>query len=64
MNLVPCLLVFPRTRLKRQLLCVTFPCWSRHVSLMISRNLMFVFVFNLTHAVLETLLLCCHSVPL
>ena len=35
MNSVPCFLVFPRPRLERQF--VTFlPCWSRHVSLMIS----------------------------
>ena len=35
MNSVPCFLVFSRPRLERQI--VTFlPCWSRHVSLMIS----------------------------
>ena len=36
LNPVSCFLVFPRSRLKRQLQCVAFPCWSRHVSLVIS----------------------------
>ena len=35
-NSVSCFLVFTRSRLKRQLQFVTFPFWSRYVSLMIS----------------------------
>ena len=43
LNSVPCFLVFPRSRLERQF--VTFlSFWSRHVSLMIPRNLMFCYL--------------------
>ena len=64
LNWVSCFLVFPRSRLKRQSQCVSFASWSRHVSLSVFRGISCFVIFNVTRAILETLLSHLHLVAL